>query len=59
MNLVATNGMGQQTTKGSGAVDRQSGGFQVSLLFIDRDAIEDEEEAAGFERSWEVRFHKR
>ena len=38
---------------------RQSGGFQVSLLFVDGNAVEEDEEEADLERSWDVRFHRR
>ena len=39
---------------------RLKDGYQTSLLFVDGNAVEeDEEEEADLERSWDVRFHRR
>lgn len=38
---------------------KQSGGFQISLVFIDAAAIEDDEENAEIDESWQVRFPRR
>lgn len=38
---------------------RQSGGFQVSLLFVDTADIEEGDDDEKINRDWEVRFHKR
>jgi hypothetical protein len=37
---------------------RQSGGFQVSLLFIDASALEEKDEEATLDKSWEVQFRR-
>lgn len=38
---------------------RQSNGFQISLLFVDNDALEQEDEEAELKENWAIRFHKR
>jgi Zn-dependent peptidase ImmA (M78 family) len=38
---------------------RQSNGFQITLLFIDEEAIEQEDEEAELEENWAIRFPRR
>lgn len=38
---------------------KQNNGYQVSLLFIDTAALEEDDDEAAVDKSWEVRFHRR